>query len=142
MSSLPREARVSFGDHKPVPHRLDYAVRALVALARAGSALTAEQIGSAEAIPHRYLLRIFRDLVSHGVLESRRGRHGGFALAQAPETLTVADVVRMLTHHASDTGPPAVNSVLRLWSAADAAGQDVLASVTIADLARAEASAG
>jgi len=128
---------VSFGEHRPVPHRLDYAVRALVALARADGPLTAEQIGSAEAIPHRYLLRIFRELVTQGVLASRRGRHGGFDLVRAPESLTVAEVVGMLEQQATLGAPPALDSVPGLWSAADAAGYDVLASVTIADLASA-----
>lgn len=121
-------------------HRLAYAVCALVALTRHGGPLTAKQISAAEGIPRPYLLSILRDLAVGGVLESRRGRNGGFTLARGPETLSVAEVADLLR------GAPApaeteevVDSPLRrfphLWAGADEAARQALAAVSIADLA-------
>src|SRR5690606_28457725 len=76
----------------------EYALRALTELARCGREewiLTgdlAEMLG----VPVHYLAKVLQTLARKGVLESQRGRQGGFRLAEAPEETTVYDVVREL----------------------------------------------
>ena len=121
--------------HEPwaVSHRVEYAVRALIELARAHRPLTAQQIAGSEGLPRLYLLAILRDLTTGGILTSRRGRHGGFALARDPSGLSVDEVVAVLDPHGE--APAADGPVPQLWLEAYDAARGVLASVTIADLA-------
>ena len=75
-----------------------YAVRALMELAleRCGSPLGVYEIARRQRIPERFLEQIFGDLRRAGILESRRGAHGGFYFAVPPEEITVLDVVEVL----------------------------------------------
>jgi Rrf2 family iron-sulfur cluster assembly transcriptional regulator len=75
-----------------------YAVRALMALALddCGSPLGVYEIARRQHIPERFLEQIFGDLRRAGILESRRGAHGGFCFAVPPEEITVLDVVEIL----------------------------------------------
>src|SRR5436190_24079557 len=76
--------------------RTRYAIRALYDLAfhRLGQAAGAKEIAERQHIPLRYLEQILQDLRKAGIVEARRGRHGGYALARAPEVVTLADVLR------------------------------------------------
>lgn len=120
-----------------VTHRLEYAVRALVALARANGPLTAEQIAVSEQVPRLYLLVILRDLATAGVLESRRGRRGGFQLVRDPEKLTIAEISDVLERHRPPHTSGSHVTFARypaVWAKARDAAWGVLASVAIADL--------
>jgi Rrf2 family protein len=73
----------------------DYALRAILTLARAPGrgVLRAEQIADAIGAPPNYLAKTLNQLARAGLLASARGPAGGFALAIAPETLTLATIV-------------------------------------------------
>lgn len=73
----------------------EYAVRAVLVLARhrGETLLSAEDISTALGAPANYMSKTLHLLVRRGVLNSTRGPHGGFALANSPYALTVADVV-------------------------------------------------
>lgn len=73
-----------------------YAIRALACLARepAGTRLPIGVIVARERLPRKFLERILLDLNRSGLLASRRGRDGGYALARPAEDISVADVVR------------------------------------------------
>lgn len=75
-----------------------YAARALVELAvsECGSPLGVAEIARRQHIPERFLEQIFGELRRAGVLESRRGAHGGYRFAMPPEEITVLDVVEIL----------------------------------------------
>jgi Rrf2 family protein len=79
-----------------VTTRTRYAIRALYDLAfhRRGQAAQAREIAERQGIPPRYLEQILRDLRRAGVVEARRGPRGGYALARAPEAVSLADVFR------------------------------------------------
>jgi Rrf2 family protein len=72
-----------------------YAVRAVTALAiHFGRGwLPAPAIAEAERIPGRFCESTLTHLKCMRLLESERGRDGGFALARPPERITVADVI-------------------------------------------------
>ena len=75
----------------------DYACRAVEALALHHPSvrpLRIEEIASSEAIPANYLVQILIELKCKGLIQSRRGKAGGYALAKAPREITVGDVLR------------------------------------------------
>ena len=52
-----------------------------------------DDIAAALAIPRNYLSKTMHTLTRAGVLRSVRGRHGGFQLIDAPESIVLARVV-------------------------------------------------
>ena len=54
------------------------------------------EVARRQRIPERFLEQIFGDLRRSGILESRRGAHGGFCFAISPEEITVLDIVEVL----------------------------------------------
>jgi Rrf2 family protein len=84
--------------------KVDYAVRAAVALARAEAEATARGetveptkshlLAAGEEIPPKFLESILADLKRAHVVTSRRGAVGGYRLGRPAEEITVADVIR------------------------------------------------
>ena len=76
----------------------DYALRALCVLAVAaeGTAVKADDIAAAQAIPRTFLDGILLELRRAGIVDSRRGPDGGHRLARPSYAITVADVVRVI----------------------------------------------
>ena len=74
--------------------RGDYAVRAMLTLARPGAGqMTAAALAEATAIPSSYVPQVMGDLVRAGLVANRRGRTGGYALAAPPAEITLLAVV-------------------------------------------------
>lgn len=77
--------------------KVDYALRAVCALAKvAPASLTSDAIAESEDVPRRFLETILTELRRGGVVASRRGPDGGHALTADPETLSIADVIRII----------------------------------------------
>jgi Rrf2 family protein len=73
---------------------MEYALRAVVCLATStDQSITTHQIARDTKIPASYLSKVLQTLGRAGIVRSRRGLHGGFLLAKAPEDLTILDVV-------------------------------------------------
>jgi len=72
-----------------------YAVMAMADLACQGAdnAVPLSQISDRQHITVAYLEQIFQQLRRAGLVESVRGRAGGYRLARGPEAITVADVM-------------------------------------------------
>jgi Rrf2 family protein len=75
-----------------------YALKALTHLARAkqGEPVLIAEIADREGIPRKFLELILRELRQHGILESRKGRGGGYALRQSADRISLAVVMRVL----------------------------------------------
>ncbi len=75
-----------------------YGIAAMLALAESyGSGLLQiKDISSRCNIPHQYLEQIFNRLGKTGVIKSTRGKNGGYELANAPQRVTVLDIVNAL----------------------------------------------
>jgi Rrf2 family protein len=74
-----------------------YALKALSYLADAERGLVLiRDIAEHEAIPKKFLELILRELKQHGLVESRKGRHGGYVLQQPPEQISLAAVIRIM----------------------------------------------
>lgn len=129
-----------------VSAKADYALRALIELARATESgpISAEELGRRQDIPRGFLQAILADLRRSGVVVAQRGQSGGWRLARAAAAVSVADVVRAVDgplvsvyglRPESVEYNEAAAVLQRVWIAARHALRDVFERVTIADLA-------
>src|SRR5262245_42980228 len=72
-----------------------YALRALAYLAAPDGSptVTSHDVARACGIPEKYLLKVFRLLVTAGVLHSLKGPNGGYHLAQPAKAVTLLEIV-------------------------------------------------
>ena len=72
-----------------------HAIRAVVHLARLedGSFVGAAKLSETTGAPPNYLGKLMQSLAAVGLLESRKGAHGGFALAAPAHSIRLLDVV-------------------------------------------------
>jgi Rrf2 family protein len=78
--------------------RTQYGLRALYALAREyqhGPVLIT-RLSQQESIPQKFLEQILLNLKATGLVSSKRGKGGGYFLAQPPEEVTLASVIRLM----------------------------------------------
>jgi len=75
-----------------------YALKALIALAQIDDdeLLQANDIAEAQNIPKKFLDLILLELRRHGLVDSRRGKNGGYLLLKPAETVLVGDIVRAI----------------------------------------------
>lgn len=77
--------------------KLDYAVRALVALAAGGGGpLAGATIAQGESLPAKFLEGILAELRRAGLVASQRGADGGYRLTRAASEITLAEVFRAI----------------------------------------------
>lgn len=76
----------------------EYALRALTELARTEGQdwVLASQLALRLEVPVHYLAKVLQVLARRGMLESQRGRQGGFRLARPAREITAWDVVQEL----------------------------------------------
>ena len=80
-----------------ISKKTKYALNALVYLARhykEGPVLIGE-IAKKQHIPQKFLEAILLDLKNAGILNSKKGRGGGYYLIKQPEEVNIADVLRL-----------------------------------------------
>jgi len=78
--------------------RGEYALRALLVLGLHydQGVIPIQTISTLQNIPKKFLEQILNDLKSGGILQSKRGVSGGYRLAQRPEEISLASVVRRI----------------------------------------------
>lgn len=64
--------------------------------APAGASLMIAEISRRKAIPRKFLEQILLELKRAGIVDSRRGRLGGYVLARAPDKVTFGEVLRLI----------------------------------------------
>ncbi|MEX0809232.1 MAG: Rrf2 family transcriptional regulator [Dongiaceae bacterium] len=81
-----------------ISQKAKYALRAMVVLARlpAGETVLTQDLADTAAVPKRFLEHILLDLKARGLVASRRGKKGGYALLKAPESITFGAVLRII----------------------------------------------
>src|SRR5690606_31475351 len=81
-----------------ISQKAKHALRALVSLARAGrgESRMIGEISRDQAIPKKFLEQILLELKRAGIVNSRRGRMGGYELLKAPEEITYGEVLRLI----------------------------------------------
>jgi Rrf2 family protein len=75
-----------------------YALRALLALAEQGDdePMLISEIAERHSLPKKFLEQILLDLKHHGLVQSRRGRSGGYALLRPAAEISFGQVVRII----------------------------------------------
>jgi cysteine desulfurase len=122
-----------------------YAVMAMADLAAHAdqAAVPLSLVAERQRLPLSYLEQLFVPLRRTGLVESARGRAGGYRLARKPAEISIAAVmaaVEEVTHftRCSDDGPrcsvatPCLTH--GLWSALSEATSEFLASISLADV--------
>jgi Rrf2 family protein len=91
-----------------IPRRVDYGLRAVIYLSGqdCDKCCSIAEIAQQQGIPRKFLEKIIQDLVRGGLIKSKRGSCGGYALARAPEEISFSDVIEAID------GPIAVNTCL------------------------------
>ena len=133
-----------------------YAIKALVrlALANGDAPVAARDIVAFTGIPPKFLEQVMHDLRQAGLVESRRGKGGGYVIARDPAAVSFADVIDLIdgprpAAGASRATAPGTNGgkgrmrggdqaealVAPVWSAVRECTRAILGSATIADAA-------
>lgn len=122
-----------------------YALRVMIALAarREGGPVPLKELSAEEGIPHKFLEQIMAELVKAGLVESARGKNGGYLLTRPPEACTAADILRVTETSLAaaecagggDCPRADICPTLPMWRALDEAVDEFLKKYTIADLA-------
>ncbi|MGH9185158.1 MAG: RrF2 family transcriptional regulator [Acidimicrobiales bacterium] len=84
-----------------ISHKVDYGVRAMMAVATAegrgaGALVTRDSLARHADVPPGFLDDILRALRTAGLAKSPRGPAGGWELARPAATITVAEIIRAL----------------------------------------------
>ena len=124
--------------------KADYAVRAAIEMAAVGDEpLKGEKIAAAQDIPLQFLEHILLELKHARLVRARRGARGGYWLAQPPEEITLASLIRAVEGplaNIQDQAPEATKypgnaeGLTDVWIAVRASLRRVLERVTVADL--------
>jgi Rrf2 family protein len=108
--------------------------------------VTGREIAARERLPVDYVEQILLRLRRAGLVRSTRGAHGGYALAHAPESITVRDVIaaselqtfdlHCVTHPVEEERCSAAHacSIRPVWVMLQQKIDDVLQSVRLSDL--------
>ena len=83
---------------RTISKRTQYALKAMLALGRRyrDKPVLIATLAKEESIPLKFLEVILLDLKGHGILESKKGRGGGYHLSRPPSTITLGSVIRMI----------------------------------------------
>lgn len=123
-----------------------YALRVMIDLAehQSDEFISLKGIAERQEISEKYLESIIRMLVKAKVLDSLRGKGGGYRLKKAPEQYTVGSILRLtedslapvscLEQDADSCPRVGKCRTLFLWQGLDKVINEYLDSVTIADL--------
>ena len=123
-----------------------YALRIMIDLAehQADEFISLRGIAQRQEISEKYLESIIRMLVKARVVDSLRGKGGGYRLSKAPDQYTAGSILRLTEEtlapvscleEKADICPRAGSCrTLSLWKGLDKAIHEYLESVTIADL--------
>ena len=130
-----------------ISQKARYALRALVALARADESMMIGEIAGTQRIPHKFLEQILLDLKHHGIVASRRGRLGGYGLLMPPDQITFGQVLRIIDgpiaplpclsriayRRCADCQSESTCEIRRVFARVAESVRDVLDRTTIAD---------
>lgn len=123
-----------------------YALRVMIDLAehQTDEFISLKGIAERQEISEKYLESIIRMLVKAKMLESLRGKGGGYRLKKAPDQYTVGSILRLteeslapvacLEEGADACPKQAECRTLPLWKGLDKVIHDYLENVTVADL--------
>lgn len=94
-----------------------------------------EDLAKAEGVPSNYLVQILNELRTAGLINSRRGKQGGYALARPAAEISLYDIMQaveghILAHSQVGTGHSSPR-MARVWDEVAAQFEDILKSYTV-----------
>ena len=124
----------------------DYGIVLMVQLARSAgdTSRNARDLAAETELPAPVVSKILKSLARDGLLVSRRGSKGGYALARPPQEITVPEMITALegpisltacTVHPGNCAQEPSCDVRGPWQQINAAIHDALAKISLADLA-------
>ncbi|MFD1884221.1 RrF2 family transcriptional regulator [Paenibacillus wenxiniae] len=125
------------------PARFNTAVHALAGLAHNGGTVSSSIIAAQVQSHATFLRRILATLASHGIVDTREGRDGGYSLRIPADTLTLADIyqaIRAEEHSGRETETvktscaPLSEALSNLMHDAEGEAIEYLRRYTLADL--------
>jgi len=120
--------------------KTDYTLRAVFELAqnRIEGTSSISEIAKRQSIPKRYLEHLLLMLKKAKLVDSIRGKKGGYVLKRNPESITVGEVIRSVegpVNIAPKTRVPRkFDPVSETWESIQDAIEKLLDSITVADL--------
>jgi Rrf2 family protein len=125
--------------------KVDYAVRALVALAATGGGpMAGASLAASQGLPVKFLEGILAELRRSGIVASQRGADGGYRLAREAASISVADVMRAIDGPLAEVRGerPELTAyegsaahLQEVWIAVRASLRSVLEATSLADVA-------
>ncbi len=78
-----------------------YAIQGMVVLARQprSSYCLLEDVAKAGKMPRNFLSKVFQDLARAGLLQSRKGRGGGYGLARSADQIRLMEIIDAVQDH-------------------------------------------
>lgn len=80
--------------------KAEYALRATIHLGIAAelglTTVAGADLAEANRLPLKFVERILQELREAGIVETRRGKFGGYALAKTPDSIRIGDLVRLM----------------------------------------------
>lgn len=124
--------------------KVEYSLRVLSQLARRhkpGQVVRVEDLAKAEAVPQNYLVQLLNELREGGIVESKRGKAGGYRLARNPGDISVRDVLEVVEPALAETKVTTKGAsggqVATLWRELSRRLDAETGKLTLAHLARA-----
>lgn len=79
-----------------ISRKAEYALRALVAMARGARSFSIQELSEKENIPIKFLEQILLSLRHAGMLASKRGVGGGYTLLIPPSQINVGEIIELM----------------------------------------------
>jgi Rrf2 family protein len=97
-----------------------------------------EELAKAEEVPSNYLVQILNELRNGGLITSKRGKQGGYALAQDPKEISLYDIVRAVEGELLEFGGEGKGAHARrteaIWADIAATLEAKTRAITVRDL--------
>ncbi|MCD8481650.1 MAG: Rrf2 family transcriptional regulator [Verrucomicrobia bacterium] len=121
--------------------KVEYACQVLAQLGRSygdSDLPHIEQLAQAECIPSNYLVQILNDLRTAGLIISKRGKQGGYALSKPPAEITLHAIVTAVDgavlEFSEGNGGASSPRVLTVWRDVAQMIDDKTRSITVEDM--------
>ncbi|MDQ8186112.1 Rrf2 family transcriptional regulator [Pelagicoccus sp. SDUM812002] len=121
--------------------KLDYACRALARMAvrlPSGELSRIEELAELEAVPANYLVQILGELRNGGLIESRRGKQGGYLLARSPDEISLREVIALVQGDVfgsvANSSGASGESVAKTWKTLQDCFEAKASELTVRDL--------
>ena len=124
-----------------VSQKLEYACRAMIQLGKScvGDQVSrVDDLAERESISPTFLVQILNDLRRAGLVQSRRGKMGGYCLAMVPSEITMSAIVRAVEGCVlgidSDRKGESGDRVAAIWSEVAEHLEAKMASITLQEM--------